>query len=42
MEFEAGGKTREKGVGECRERDIVRGGLARLLMDKFLGMGRVP
>jgi hypothetical protein len=42
MELEAGGKTRKQVVGECWERDTVMGGLARILMDNFLGMGRVP
>jgi hypothetical protein len=42
MELEAVGKTRKQVVEECREREPEMRGLAKLLIDNFLNMGRVP
>ncbi len=41
MELEAVGKPRELVVEECREREPEMRGLARLLIDNFLNMGRL-
>ena len=42
MELEAVGKSREQVVKECREREPEMRGLARLLIDNFLNLGRLP
>ena len=42
MELEAVGKTKEQVVEECREREPEMRRLARLLIDNFLNMGRLP
>ncbi len=41
MELEAVGKTREQVLEECRERGPEMRGLANLLIDNFLKMGRL-